>query len=157
MIEDRAAQFLKKDRKLHGVTSKESTYAKDFSDIDKKNLKIPPTNSFPCYRTKKIKYAKRSFYRHDVRRTVLMHHQSTITEVNKSTGTMTHCGIMAERPFEENCSDTKIYTSTAAERPCWCRQHSAPNLAEPVKLIPSDVQFIGNISVLPEKDVRGKG
>lgn len=156
MIEDTAEQFYQKDPILDGVTSKESTDTKDFIDIDKQNYKVP-INAFPCNPiSKKTKYSKRNIYKHDVRRTVLMHHQSTITELNISTGTMTHCGIMAERPFEEHCRDEKINTSTAADRPCWCRQHSAPNLAEPIKLISSDVQYIGNISLLPEKEPRGK-
>ncbi|XP_026333229.1 uncharacterized protein LOC113240194 [Hyposmocoma kahamanoa] len=155
MIEVTAEQFYKKDRKLHGFTSKESTDTKNFNDIDKQNRKVH-INTFKCNPiTKKTKYAKRNIYRHDVRRTVLMHHQSTITEVNKSTGTMTHCGITAERPFEEHCRDAKMNTSAAADRPRWCRQHSAPNLAEPVKLISSNVQFIGNINILPEKVPRG--
>lgn len=151
MIEDTAAQFYQK------YPSKESTDTKDFNEIDKQSHKVP-ISTFPCNPIfKKTKYVKRNIYEHDVRRTVLMHHQSTITELNRSTGTMTHCGIMAERPFEEHCRDAKINTSTGADRPCWCRQRSAPNLAEPVKLISSDVQYIGNISLLPEKEPRGEG
>lgn len=156
MIENTAEQFYQKNPKVHGITSKESTDTKDLNDIDRQKHKVP-IHTFPCNPiSKKTKYGKRNTYKHDVRRTVLMQHQSTITELNKSTGTMTHCGIMAERPFEEHCRDAKINTSTAADRPCWCRQRSAPNLAEPIKLISSDVQYIGNISILPDKEPRGE-
>lgn len=154
MIEDTAAQFYEKNSKLNGVASNESTYTKDFNVIDKDKVLINPLPCNPI--SKKTKYTKRNIYKHDVRRTVLMHHQSTITVINKSTSTMTNCGIMAERPFEEHCRDAKINTSTAADIPCWCRQRSAPNLVEPIKLISSDVQCISNIGLLPEKEPRGK-
>lgn len=152
MIEDTAEQFLQKNEKLHGASAQGLTDAKDINDTDKENSKVP-INALPH---KKSIYTKRTIYKHNVRRTVLMHHQSTITEPNKSTGTMTYCGIVAERPFEEHCRDANINTTSAADRPYWCRQRSAPNLAEPVKLISSDVQYIGNISLLPEKEPRGE-
>lgn len=154
MIENTAAHFYQKNPSFYGVTSKESTDTKDFTD--KQEHKVP-INTIPFKPiSKKTKYTKRNIYKHNVRKTVLMQHQSTITELNKSTGTMTHCGIMAERPFEEHYLDVKINSSTAADRPSWCRQRSAPTLAEPIKLISSDVQYIGNISLLPEKEPRGK-
>lgn len=151
MIEDTYAQLYQDNEKISRASAQGLTDTKDTSDTDKLNCKVPAK----AYPYKKSIHTKRTNCRHNVRRTVLMHHQSTITEPNKSTGTTTYCGIVAQRPFGEHCRDANINTA-AAKRPGWVRQRSAPNLAKPVKLISSDVEYIGNISLLPEKEPRGK-